>query len=717
MDASHVSHAAVQTQLTRMLASETFRGAERSRRLLSFIVEEALQGRAERLKDYTLGSEALGRGEQFDPRSDPIARVEASRLRSRLDVYYATEGAADTVRISVPKGGYAPVFEWHGHAGTTVTDVGPESSDRASEAPPATRWSWTPTLIAGAAATVTVIGGMGGWLLGRASREASPPVLRVEITTPSTTDPVSLAISPDGRSVAFVASTEGRSRLWIRQLNSGTQRQLVGTEYASLPFWAPNGREVGFFADGKIKRIDLDTGVVRVISAAPVPAGATWNGDGVILHSIVPDGPVYRTSTTGSPAAPITQLGPGQTGHRGPTFLPDGRHFVFYAMGSREARGVYAGELGTSGIRRLMEADTPAVFAPPNHLLFVLRSRLLAQRIDPTTLALVGDPVPLADGIAAEPMGGVAAFAASGGTVAYRTGPSAGRRQFVRVDRGGNELSRIGSPEAVGPSYPSPSPDGRRLAVQRSVDGNTDILTMDVDRGTPVRFTFEPQADIAPRWSPQGDRIVYASQKDGVFELFEKKFDGTPARLLLGMPQQKQVTDWSRDGRYLLFRTVTPTDMDIWALPLEGDRKPFAVVRTPFEERDAQFSPDGRWIAYHSNESGRHEVYVRPFQGTGEAVPISSHGGVQARWRSDGHELFYLTLDGHMMAIPIALRSDGRSLQPGTAVRLFQAGVGAVQGIALHSYMVAPGGQQFLIERVIEETPSPISLILGWKGE
>ena len=704
MSTEQVSREAIEEQLRRMLDSATFRGAERSRALLRFVVEETLQGRPEQLKEYTLGSQALGRGDGFDPRADPIARVEASRLRSRLEVYYASEGASDPVRISLPKGGYAPAFEWR-----------PISSTISVEQP--SRGRWAPRALVRAAVGLALIVGVGSWLLGRRSDEPAAEV-RLEMVTPPTTDPVSLAVSPNGRSVVFVASTEGRARLWIRPLDSATARELAGTEYASLPFWAPDGQSIGFFAEGRIKRVDLDTGMVRVISTALVPAGATWNSDGVILHPVVPDGPLFRTSAAGSSPAPVTQLAAGQTGHRGPAFLPDGRHFLFYAMGSPDVRGIYVGEFGTGGSRRLIEADTPAVFVAPNHVLYVHHSTLFAHRVDLSTMTLPGRPISLAEGVSADAMGGVGAFAASAGTIAYRTGRSAGKRQLRWFDRAGKELSGVGSPEVAGPSYASLAPHGHHIAVQRSVDGNTDIWLMDSVRGTPIRFTSDPQADIAPVWSPRGDRIVYASQKDGAFQLMEKVIDGTAARLLLSTPQNKQATDWSRDGRYLLFRTITPpnAEIDIWALPLESDQKSFPVVRTSFEERDAQFSPDGKWIAYHSNESGQHEVYVQPFQGAGERTRISRDGGVQARWRSDGRELFYLTLEGQLVAVPITPGPDGRSLQPGPAVPLFPAKVGPVQGIALHSYTVARDGQRFLIETVIEETPRPISVIVNWKG-
>jgi Tol biopolymer transport system component len=705
MERGPVPPGAVAAQLERVLGSATFHGAERSRSLLRFIVEETLQGRADRLKEYTLGAEALGRGDQFDPRTDPIARVEASRLRSRLDVYYATEGASDTVRISLPKGGYTPVFDLR------AAPAGLSLLGRAM--------AFKPVLVAFAVAAVAIVIAL--WLFTRAVPD--PPLaqeVRLEIATPPTPDPISLAISPDGRNVVFVASADGLSRLWLRRLDSTTPRQLVGTEHASLPFWAPDGRSVGFFADGTIKRIDLESGLVRPISTAAVPAGAAWNTDGVILHPLVPDGPLFRTSVAGAPLAPATQLAPGQTGHRGPAFLPDSRHFLFYAMGTPAVRGVYVGELGTTVVRRLLEADSPAIVAPPDHLLYVQGSTLFMHRVDPGPVVLLGEPTALAEGIASEAGAGLPAIAASAtGTIVYRTGSAGGERQFVWFDRDGRELSRIGMAEAQGPSYGSMAPDHRRLAIQRTIDGNTDIWLMDLERGPSIRFTSDPQAEIAPVWSPMGDRIVYASQLDGVFQLFEKALDGTPGKLLLRTPEAKQVTDWSRDGRYLLYRAITfelAFEVDIWAMALDGsDRAPFAVVRSAFEERDAQFSPDARWIAYQSNESGQQEVYVQPFRGPGDRVRISANGGVQARWRADGRELFYLTLEGRLTAVPMAFQPDGRTVRPGAPVPLFQASVGALQGINVHNYMVAADGRRFLLDTVVERTPAPISVIVNVK--
>src|SRR5262245_51351350 len=282
MENSTVPSQEVEAHLERVLASSTFQGADRSRLLLRFIVEQTLLGRADRLKDYTLGAEALGRGESFDPRTDPIARVEASRLRSRLDMYYATEGGSDQVRIVIPKGGYVPVFEARAAApdSTARGSAGLEPANGAEQSSRVARplRGWLPLAAVAIAAATT------GWLVRPQPPPAANEAAWVEITTPRTTDPASLAMSPDGLSIVFVVSDGNGSRLAVRSLADGTTRQLAGTEYASQPFWSPDGRAVGFFSDGKVKAIDLHTGLVRTLSTAPVPAGAALNQDGVLLH-------------------------------------------------------------------------------------------------------------------------------------------------------------------------------------------------------------------------------------------------------------------------------------------------------------------------------------------------------------------------------------------------------------------------------------------------
>jgi Tol biopolymer transport system component len=702
-----VSTADVQAHLERVLDSAAFRGAERSRTLLRYIVEEALQGRADRLKDYTLGAEALGRGDAFDPRTDPIARVEASRLRSRLDLYYGTEGAADRLRIALPKGGYVPLFE------------AAAAPDRAASGVPAARvtpWSGV-TLLTGAVGLVAVVV-VAGWLLaGVGGAVLDAPETRLELTTPPTTDPLSLSLAPDGRALVFVASDAGGSRLWLRRLDAAAAQPLPGTEDATLPFWSADGRAVGFFADGRIRAVELATGVTREIAGAPVPGGAAWGRDGAVVHAIVPDSALFATRPDGQPPRPLTRLGPGHTGHRSPAFLPDGRRFLFYVAGAPEVRGVYLGDVAGAPIRRVLTADTAAVVAAPDHLLYGHRGTLFAQRIDPQSVAAVGPPVRLADGLG-EGVGLPPPVAAAGRTIAYRAAATGALRQLRWYDRRGTVVGQVGAVEANGPAYGSLSPDGRRLAVQRSLAGNTDIWLIDLERGTPVRFTSEPQADIAPVWSPRGDRIAYASQVDGVFDIFDKPLDGGPARRLLHTPVAENPTDWSRDGRVILYRTVDVarrSDMDIWALPLDGGA-PVPVIRTAFEERDAQFSPDGRWLAFQSNDTGRPEIYLQPFGRPGERIRVSDDGGVQARWRADGRELFYVSLARQLTAVAIGRRPDG-TLQPGPPSPLFRVPLGGIQGVSLPGYVPALDGERFLVDTLIEQPAPPISIILNWKAQ
>ncbi len=701
-------------QLERMLQSSVFRGAARSSTLLRFLVEQTLAGHADRLKDYTLGAEALGRGDAFDPRTDPIARVEASRLRSRLELYYATEGASDPVVITLRKGGYVPVFD------ARTADPAPIPP----EPPRGRTWPAGAVFAVITMAVITMVAVL--LLIVRPVTDRPGEETRFfEITTPPTTDPVSLALSPDGRTLVAVVSGGGTPRLWLRPVRPSSLAMdgaafapLPGTEHASLPFWSPDSRSVGFFADSWLKTIDLDSGLVRSLVKAEVPAGATWNRDGTILYARVPDSPLFRVpAVPGGTPQPVTMLAAGHTGHRAPRFLPDGRHFLYFVFGSTAVRGVYVGTLDDGGAmqRLVADADTPAVYAA-GHLFYLRQGALFAHGFDPVRLTMTGHPRGIAAQAASHRQSGVAALSVSDeGAIFYRTGPSGGQRQLVWKDRSGAELARVGQPESRGPFYASISPDRRRLAVQRTDDGNTDIYFLDLQGHDvrEVRFTDEPQADIAPHfWA---GRLVYSSQDNGVFSLHVRPLTGGPSEVLLKTGQVMQATAVSRDGRFLLYRSLDPDmDWDIWALPLDGESQEFQVVRTRHEERDAQFSPDGRWIAYQSDaHGGRFEIYVQPFPGPGEARRISANGGVQARWREDGSELFYITLDGQLVAVPITWSSDGQVLEAGVEEPLFPALVGAVQDVGLPHFIVLDG-QRFLLDTVVEEPAAPITVILDW---
>jgi eukaryotic-like serine/threonine-protein kinase len=551
----------------------------------------------------------------------------------------------------------------------------------------------------------------------RSATNQPSPEYRLEITTPPTTDPLSFALSPDGQNMVFVASFEGRPRLWLRRLDSVSMKPVPGTDYATMPFWSPDSRSVGFFLNGVMRTLDVESGSIQPIIRLAVPAGAAWNRDNAIIFPGAPDYPLLRVSSKGGAMSPIPNLVPRDAGHRDPQFLPDNNHFLYYVAGDSQSRGIYIGELNGGGARRLLEADASAVYAPPGRLLFIKQGTLFAQLIDSKTWELSGAPVPVAQEVA---YGGVASSAAisasAAGPIAYRTGSSGGKRQLVWIDRTGKEVGKIGEAHDFGPAYLSMSPNGQQLAVQRGVQGNADIWLLDLVRGGALRFTTAPQPEITPVWSPDGRKIVFSGGYNGQFDLYLKGTDGTASELLLSDKDSKQATDWSRDGRYILYRNITgaATNIDIWALPLDGDKKPIPLVRTPFEERDAQFSPDGKWIAYQSNESGRFEIYMQPFPGPGAPLPISTGGGAQVRWRSDGTELFYIAPDGNLMTVSMQTDSSGIP-KPGNAVRLFLTHVGAVEDISPAHYLPSSDGQKFLMDTIVEENAAPITVIVNWK--
>jgi len=541
--------------------------------------------------------------------------------------------------------------------------------------------------------------------------------MRLDITTPPTTDPgsVSLAISPDGRKLVFVAISEGRPRLWLRWLNSDSSRLLPATEGAKYPFWSPDSRSVGFFSEDKLKRIDIDSGSVTTLAPAHIGDGGTWNRDGVILFSQAPKMRIFRIGPSGGEPAILTQLVELPGSHRFPQFLPDGRHFLYYVYASPEISGVYIGQVDRSETRRLLSADSAAVYASSGHLLFVRQGTLFAQKFDPVRLELTGDPAPVVEKITVGTrQGSVALSASAAGPIAYRGG-AANQDQLEWFDRSGNPTGKL---PFVG-SAPSISPDGRFVALQGFKDGNFDVWLVETARDSVTRFTSDPADDAQPTWSPDSSSIVFASSRKGQFNLYQKSINGAlgSEELLFQTPESKLLPQWSPDGRFLLYRNLDSKTMkyDIWAWPFEGDHKPFVVVRTDFDEREGRFSPDGKWIAYQSDESGHYEIYIRPFPGPGTKFgPISTNGGVQVQWRGDGKELYYLTLDNRLMAVPIQLSSNGQTVLALAPVQLFVtrvAGGGPVQ--ANPQYTVSPDGKRFLIHTAAQETTTPITVILN----
>jgi Tol biopolymer transport system component len=537
------------------------------------------------------------------------------------------------------------------------------------------------------------------------------PEMRVDVPTPDALI-MWFSLSPDGQSIAYSARSERGPQIWLRDLSSTAPRAVRGTEGGEYPFWSPDGRHLGFFAGNRLKRISVDGGTATALASSLTPAGGSWGADGTILYVPADNGSVRAISEKGGESRPVTD----RIAARLPQFLPGGRRFLFYASSGIEPTGVYAGDLDTGEMTHVIGADFPAQFVG-NQLIFVRDRTLYAQSFDPNSLTLNGSPQRLAD----EVVGGLFAanFAVSQhGTIAYRTGGGArSGRQLIWFDRSGKRLQAVGDEGGL-LSNPSLSPDGRHVAVQRTTDGNVDVWIIDLQRNTSDRLTSHAAVESLPLWSPDGLRIA----------LGQSAVPGGPGVLAIDRPSQftplgikgiraaSILCDWSRDGRHVMFKAASEDSgaYDLWVLTLDGDRKQWAIADAAFDERDGQFSPDGRWVAFESDESGAPEIYVQPFPGPGRRVRVSTNGGSQVRWRDDGRELFYVAPDETLMAVSIATSGSAPSIQP--PVKLFATNLAPVRAISRQQYVVSRDGQRFLMVHSPPAPVPPVTLFLNWRG-
>jgi serine/threonine protein kinase/Tol biopolymer transport system component len=580
-----------------------------------------------------------------------------------------------------------------------------------------------------AALGLAIVAGVAGGA--RYYRTAQPQAeeVHLEINAPPTTDPISFAVSPDGKMIVFAATAGGTSRLWLRSLDSVSARPLAGTENARFPFWSPDSRSVGFSANAQLKRVDIDSGSVRVVVSHGASGGGSWNRDGTILYDPGPGSGLYRVSADGGPrvlvipsineARETTGASKEAADPSFPQFLPDQRHFLFYATGT--ARGIYIAQLGESNApRRIVDAQA-ATYAS-EHLFFVRQGVLLAQPFDPLRLELSGSATVITEHVDLGGAGEAAVSASAAGPIVYRTGTSGPRSQFVWLDRSGKALETVAGSEIGDGFNSSLSPDGRRLALSSNSEARdggaatSDIWLLDLSRGVPSRFTFDPAYDLMPVWSPDGTRIAFASNRSGPLSVYVKPAAGAGTdELLVATDQANVPSDWSSDGRFILLAKFVRNHYDIWALPLVGDRKAFPLVQTAFNATNAQFSADGKWIAYQSDESGRYEIYVQRFPGPGGKTLISANGGIQVRWRHDGKELFYIGSDNMLMAAPIRPNAEDERVEVGTPMSLFAT---HLSGTPRHNlgrhYTVSRDGQRFLMH-TLKEVVLPLTVVLNWK--
>ncbi len=561
------------------------------------------------------------------------------------------------------------------------------------------------------------------WLLlaGSRGRVAVPLPQRSSLTLPAR---VALgdsdieshsAISPDGRWIAFVGSLGEQERIYLRPVDSLEAHPLNGTEGAISPFWSPDSRQIGFYADGKIQRIAVAGGPPQVVCPGGIEALPSWGSGGQILFIEIGPGRagIWMVDANGGAARRI--LGPASqdlnANYLWPHFLPDGRHFFFVGLKSggenphdRSHLSLRLGAIGSTESKAITEVGSRVEYAS-GYLLSVREGVLIAQRFDTRALRVTGEPYSLADHVYQFNGPLMAGFSASqNGTLVYE--PSLRPSRVAWVDRSGREVERLGLSGAIlGARL---SPDGRSVAVaiNDEKNGSSDIWTYEFERRIPVRITLDPRDEKMPVWAADGRSIFFRADWKGPPDVYRVRV-GAPesGEAVVERPGVQMPEDASLDGRFLIFTEfMRRTNGDLWLQPLAGG-PPVPLAQTPFDEKGARFSPDGRWIAYYSNESGGREVYLRPVSEAADQVRISSGGGTMPRWRRDGRELYYLASDSAIMRVPIS-NSGGRP-QPGAAEAMFR-----VEGV-VRDFDAAPDGQRFLLD-VADPDPAPLTLLSNW---
>jgi len=675
---------AILAHLARVLSSNAFSGAERSIALLRFLVERTIDGDgAERLKEYTVGTDALGRAASFDPRTDPIVRAEASRLRGRLERYYADEGRADDLIIELPKGTYVPRFV--SRAATPAAAIASASSA------PANRWRsrarpavW---FIAGSAAALSAFT-LGAWVARPSAPTATAALMRLDVQLQSTGSVGSevgtdVVVAPDGSRVVFVSTdSAGVSRIRLRRFDGSSTVDLNGTEGARGPFWSPDGRWVGFWSGGQLKKTSIDGGSPVVLCAAPDLLGASWSDDGSIVARIDASNKLVRVPAAGG--TPTTLLDLHSMGGMPvwPQVLPGGGVVLYTAISGIGAdRGSIEAVSLSNGHRTvLVKGGTFGRFVPPHYLTYVNQGTLYAVRFDPRRLETRGTPVPIIDDVAYSATFGFAQLAFSdSGLLVYRRAPSNGQSIVVMIDSASHVQSLVTAPGRY--TWPALSPDGRRLALSVVESGVTSISVFDNLNGAARRATSIAAASPTTAWTTDG-RFLIIGTLTGLS--WVPADGGTPTELLM---TKRMSAPWSMspDGRRLAFGSVSPTTaFYLWTVSVEEINgtvrasAPRPFLESPSFETYPTFSPDGHWLAYTSNQSGSWEVYVRAFPDGGDPVQVSRDGGRVPRWASGGHELFYGTDDQRVMVAPYSIH-DG-TFVPGrprqwTHVRLADTGV------------------------------------------
>ncbi len=614
------------------------------------------------------------------------------------------------------------------------------TEDRAAGAPAIAGASRPSTFVQRAAWPVAILAVIAAVAIGGVHWFGARPaqrVVRFEVLPPKGglfapgTPGARMAISPDGTLLAFSASPGGDkpNQVWVRRLDAVDARPLAGTEGADTMFWSPDSRFVGFFADQKLKIADITGGLPQTMcNVSGQAASGTWNRDGVILFSSTNTVGIRRVSAEGGEPAQVTAVADGQGRHSWPRFLPDGRHFLFFDPDSApDKHGTYVGSLDSKDVRRILRSDSVAEVVPPNDLVFIRETALFTQAFDPGSLDVRGDAVRVVERVSVDLSNGRAGFSVAGNGIlvfAPGTGTSQGSDLELRVfDRTGKDLGRPGG----GWAYRGVdlSPDRKRIATHRHDERGGDIWITDLDNGNNARLTFEPsQHNASPVWSPDGGHIAFGSLRNGSWGIYRKNSSGVGAEeLLFESKAQILPMDWSRDGQTIVFWRNEPTTLaDIWRLPLQGDRKPVPFLQTPAIEQHTQLSPDGRWLTYGSNESGRSEVYVQSFPSAGTKYQLSTDGAAFPRWRHDGKEILFMSFPVIGRIQGVTVQTAGEGLKFGSPQFLFDSRYvnwahSETGGGIYHTFAVSSDGQRFVVPVQRGSTgdgPAPLTVVLNW---
>ena len=699
----------VRKALEEVISSDTFTGSKRCQDFLRLVVDHALAGDLDALRERMIGVEMFGRPVDYDTSNDGVVRVRATEVRKRLAQYYAQAGRASVVRIEVPSGSYVPEFQWV-KVENQVATPGPSV---------ATVSLWRRTAAVGAVLAVVAVLVL---VLSFVSRpKPATNAVRLSLGLPAGVrlqrnwHPFEhIALSPDGQTLAFAATDEsGQSSLWIRPLNSPEAQRLDQTEGALLPFWSPDSEFVGFWAAGKLKKIHRSGGVPEAIYSVPEIAQGAWGADGTILYARAVNSPIVRVSPSGEAAKPATSLLPGQASQMWVQFLPDGKHFIYLARTSLvsgdSGAKVYAQSLDGGAPVPLLASQSRAV-AVADYLLFVQGQNLFAQRMDWEQLQKIGEPLLLARNVAASPAYlGTSDFTASqNGVLIYGSAEGSLFDHFTWYARDGSVVSSF--QPVIDFQQFTLSPDEQHLALNSFHQHATGSLWLiDLRTNTTTPLTTDPHAQSDPVWSPDSRYVAFNllpnAGTDPPFLIHKIEIGTQQSQLIYGDNDRHWVEDWSPDGGVLL----THDTKTLSTIAVTGDAKPKAVYSSSFTKDEFHLSPDGQLVAYGENRTGTWEVFAASFPSFHNITQVSTAGGAQPRWRADGRELFFVDLEGRMMSATV---ERGSSPRIGVPRKLFDTGL--IPDPTINQYAVTRDGLKFLVLEPRKGFVETYSVVLNW---